>query len=145
MSQDRSLRLPPCQFCGNPPKSTTDDTGVTRVFCPSCMWTGMSEAEWKGLAYGNEDSRQIRNALVQVMPLATAYAKTMPSKDNQARVAIASSLLLNPGMYGMLEVIDHTAIAEAELRGFRMAVERASRHCCEKCGLPQTSITSMAK
>lgn len=145
MSQPQNDHLPPCPFCANHPKTSLSDTGTRRVFCPSCMWKGLGESEWKSLAYGDAEARLIRNALVQVMPLATAYAKAMPSKDNKARIAIASSLLLKPGIYGRMEVIDHTAIAEAELRGFRMAVERAAMHCCEKCGLQQTAISSMPK
>lgn len=144
MSQPHN-HLPPCPFCGNHPKTTTNDTGERRVFCPSCMWKGLGESEWKSLAYGDEESRLIRNALVQVMPLASAYAKAMPSQDNQARVGKASSLLFKSGIYGRLAIVDHTAIAEAELRGFRTAIQRASLHCCETCGRQQTAIASMPK
>lgn len=141
----RTDHLPPCPFCGNHPKTTTDDRGERRVFCPSCMWKGLGESEWRSLAYGDEELRLIRNALVQVLPLASAYANVRPTKENNTRVAYASGLLFKTGVYGRLEIIDHRAIAEAELRGFRTAIERAALHCCEKCGLQQTAISSMPK
>lgn len=109
------------------------------------MWKGLGEADWSGLVCSHAEARLIREALVDILPLASAYAKSMPSPDNKARVALANSLLLSSRQLGSTDVIAATAVAEAELRGFRTAVERAALHCCEQCGHPQTALTAMPK
>lgn len=107
------------------------------------MWKGLGESEWRSLAYGDEELRLIRNALEQVVPLASRYADLRPTKENIERVVNASGLLFKSGIYGRLEIIDHSAIAEAELRGYQTAIEHASQHLCQNCGCKQTAISSM--
>lgn len=141
MTQPKSSEsnLPPCPFCGSQAKSHLTSYGERRVYCTYCMWSGLNEAQWQSLACVDRES--LRNALVGILPLASAYAKAYPSLKNQALVAIATGAIYQFGLYS--QYIPYDPVAEAELRAFRLAVERCSQHHCEQCGMVQTALNNI--